>query len=165
MKKGGKRFAEGRTSPYHGPMRGRPLTNDLAEAICFMLKERPCLSCRVLCRHFRIAKGTYLRILHDTLGMKKFQLCWVSHALDTNQKADWSLYHREFFRYYRAFVLLVSRGSLEMNHGFFCIIPVIRYGNRHEMKSQRESLKKLTQKSVKVHFFRLSMESTALLMF
>jgi hypothetical protein len=59
----------------------------LNEAISSVLKERPYLSSKVLCRHFRIAKGTCLRILHDMLDMKKFHLCWVSHALDMNQKA------------------------------------------------------------------------------
>jgi hypothetical protein len=55
----------------------------------------------------------------------------------------------EFFRYYGVFVLLVSRmASLEMNHDSFCIISVIRYGYRHEMKAQKESVKNLTQKSV-----------------
>jgi hypothetical protein len=35
-----------------------------------------------------MAKETCLRILHDTIGVKKFHLHWVSYALDTNQKAD-----------------------------------------------------------------------------
>jgi hypothetical protein len=29
-----------------------------------------------------------LRILHNTFGMRKFDLRWVSHALDTNWKAE-----------------------------------------------------------------------------
>jgi hypothetical protein len=65
-----------------------PAPNDLDEAISSMLKEKPYLSCKVLCPHFRFANGTCLRILHDVLGMKKFHLRWVSHALDTNQKAE-----------------------------------------------------------------------------
>jgi hypothetical protein len=82
MKKWSKRFAERRTSLYDDPMCGRPLTNDLTETISSMLKERPDLSCDVLCRHFRIAKGTDLRILHDTLGMKSsilvgFRMPWA----------------------------------------------------------------------------------------
>jgi hypothetical protein len=56
-KKWRKRCTEGRTSPYDDPRCGRPLTNDLAEAISGVLKERQCLSCKVLCRYFRIAKG------------------------------------------------------------------------------------------------------------
>jgi hypothetical protein len=89
VKKWRKRFAEGRTgtSLYNDPRRGMPLTNDLAEAISSMLKERPCLFCKVLCRHFRIATGRCSRILHDTLGMKRSHH-WVPHALDTNQKAE-----------------------------------------------------------------------------
>jgi hypothetical protein len=64
------------------------ITNDLAEAISSMLKERPDLSCKVLCWDFRITKRTCFRILHDTLEMKKFHLLWVLHALVTNQKAE-----------------------------------------------------------------------------
>jgi hypothetical protein len=53
-----------------------------------MLKERPYLSYKVLYQHFRIAKGTRLRILHDMLRRQKFHLCWVRHALETNEKAE-----------------------------------------------------------------------------
>jgi hypothetical protein len=53
-----------------------------------MLKDKPYLSCKVPCRNFRITKGTGLRILHDTLGMKKLHRREVPHALDTNQKAE-----------------------------------------------------------------------------
>jgi hypothetical protein len=49
---------------------GRPLTNNLGGAIEAMLEERPFSSCKVLCRHFRIGKATYLRILHDKLGLR-----------------------------------------------------------------------------------------------
>jgi transposase len=87
VKKWRKRFAEGRTSLNNGPRHRRSITNDLAEAISSMLKERPSLSCKILYRHFHIAKGTCLRILHDALGMKKFHLRWVPHALDRNQSA------------------------------------------------------------------------------
>jgi hypothetical protein len=88
-----KRFGEGKTSRYDDPGCGRlqTITNDLAEAISSMLKEGPYFSCRILCRLFRIAKGTCLRILHGKLGMKKFHLCcvpWVLNAMDPNQKAE-----------------------------------------------------------------------------
>jgi hypothetical protein len=70
MKKWSKCFTEGRTSLYDDSVGERPLTNDCAEAISSMLKERLDLSCEFLYRYFRIAKGTCLRILHATLGMK-----------------------------------------------------------------------------------------------
>jgi hypothetical protein len=41
VKKWYKRFAEGRTSMYEDPRCLRPHTNDLAEAISCILKERP----------------------------------------------------------------------------------------------------------------------------
>jgi transposase len=62
VKKWRKRFAHGRTSLCDDPMSGPPLTNDLTEAITSILKERPFLSCKVLCRHFRMAKASCLRI-------------------------------------------------------------------------------------------------------
>jgi hypothetical protein len=88
VKKWYKRFVEGRTSLCDNPRSGRPLSNDLAEAMASMLKEKPFVSCKVLCRHFRIAKTTCPRILHDNLGMKRFNLRWVPHALNSTQKAE-----------------------------------------------------------------------------
>jgi hypothetical protein len=126
---------------YDDLRRGSPLTNDLAETFSFMLKEGPCLSCKVPCRHSRSAKGTCLRILHDTLGMKHsifvgFPMPWTRIG-----RPKESLCHMELFRYYRALFLLVSRvSSLEMNYASFCVMPVIRYGPHHEMKCQKESV-------------------------
>jgi hypothetical protein len=88
VKKLCKRFVEGRTSLCDNPRSGRPVSNDLAKAIAFMLKEKFFASCNALCRHFRIAKTACLRILHDNLGMKKFNLRWVPHALNSSQKAE-----------------------------------------------------------------------------
>jgi transposase-like protein len=87
VKKWRTRFAERRPSRYDNPRCGRSFTNDLVETISSMLKERPSLSYKILCRHFRIAMGTCLRILHDTLGMKTFNFRWAPHALDMNPKA------------------------------------------------------------------------------
>jgi hypothetical protein len=88
VKKWRKCFAQGRTSLCNDPRSGRALTNDLAKAIALMLKERPFFSCKVLCRHFGIAKAGRLRILHDDLDMKKCNLRWVSHTLDANQNGE-----------------------------------------------------------------------------
>jgi hypothetical protein len=74
MKQWCKHFAEGETSLSDDPRCGRRLLNDIAEAISSILKERLYLSFKVLCRHFCIVKGTCLRILHNTFGMRKFDL-------------------------------------------------------------------------------------------
>jgi hypothetical protein len=58
VKKWRTRFAERRTSRYDDPRGGKHLTKDLAKVISFMLKNRPYLSCKVLCRYFGIAKRT-----------------------------------------------------------------------------------------------------------
>jgi hypothetical protein len=148
VKKWRKLFAEGRNSLYNDPRRGRPLTNDSAEAVSSMLKERACLSCKVLCRHVRIAKGTYLRIRHDTLGMKKFYLRWVPHATDINPKV-------ERIKLSHGLLLVLqsvrSTGFQSVNtrdkSWRFLNYPRDRYGRCHEMKLQKESVKKWTQKS------------------
>jgi histone-lysine N-methyltransferase SETMAR len=88
VKKWRTRFMQGRTDLFDDPRSGRPLTHDLAEAISSMLGERPFSSCKVLSRHFRIAKATCLRILHDKLGLKKFHLRWVPHSISSNQKSE-----------------------------------------------------------------------------
>jgi hypothetical protein len=88
VKKWRSRFLQGRTTLFDDPRSGRPLTQDLAQAVRSMLDEKSFTSCRVLCRHFRIAKTTCLRILHDELGLQQFHLRWVPHALSPNQKSE-----------------------------------------------------------------------------
>jgi transposase len=88
VKKWRARVLQGRTDLFDDPRSGRPLTHDLAEAIRSMLTERPFSSCKMLSRHFGIAKATGLRILHDQLGLKKFHLRWVPHSLSPPQKAE-----------------------------------------------------------------------------
>jgi hypothetical protein len=79
---------QGRTELFDNPRSGRPLQNDLADAIRAMIQEFPFASCKHLCMHFRIAKTICLRILHDVLQVKKFNLRWVPHFLDDAQKAE-----------------------------------------------------------------------------
>jgi transposase len=86
VKKWRKRFHEGRTDLFGDCRSGRALTHNLVEAVRSMLVERPFMSCEILCRHFRVAKGTYLRILHGDLGLKKLHLRWVPHTLDEKGK-------------------------------------------------------------------------------
>jgi hypothetical protein len=59
-----------------------------------MLEERPVSSCRLLCRHFPIGKATYLWILHNKLGLKRFHLRWVPHVLSINQKSEMISYSK-----------------------------------------------------------------------
>jgi hypothetical protein len=64
--------SEGRRDFVDDRRSGTPLTHDLAEIIHSVLEGRPFASRTVLCRNFRIGKATCLRILHDSLGLKKF---------------------------------------------------------------------------------------------
>jgi hypothetical protein len=81
-------FMQGRTELFDNPRSGRPLQNDLVDALCAMIQEFPFTSYKRLCIHFRIAKTTCLCILHDVLHVKKFNLWWVPHSLDDAQKAE-----------------------------------------------------------------------------
>jgi hypothetical protein len=74
VKKWRMRFAEGRTWLCDDPKSGKTLTHDLAEAVRSMLKERPFISCKLLAGHFRIKKASCLRILYESLGMRKVNL-------------------------------------------------------------------------------------------
>jgi transposase len=67
------RFRDGRTELSDDPRSDRPRRSDLAEVISSMLEERPFLSCKLLARHFRIAKVTCLRILREDLALQKIQ--------------------------------------------------------------------------------------------
>jgi transposase len=94
VKKWRLRFSQGRRDLFDDPRSGRPLTHDLSQAISSMLEERPFSSCKMLCRHFRIGKAMCLRILHDSLGLKKLHLRWVPHTLSANQKSERVTYSR-----------------------------------------------------------------------
>jgi hypothetical protein len=83
-----KRFSEGRTDLEDDPRSGRPSHDEFAEGIGAMIDECPFISCKRLAIHFRIAKATCLRILHDVLHLKKFNLRWVPHSLSADQKAE-----------------------------------------------------------------------------
>jgi hypothetical protein len=93
--------------------------------------------------------GTCLLILHDTLGMKSSIFVGLPMPWTRIKRPKELLYHMEFFRYYRAFVALVSKASsLEMNYGSLCILPVIRHGCRHEVNSQEQPVKGHTENQV-----------------
>jgi hypothetical protein len=68
VKKWRRRFWQGIMDRFDDPTSGRPLMNDLGEAIVPMFAERPLSSCKMLCRHSQIRKKTCFRILHDRLG-------------------------------------------------------------------------------------------------
>jgi hypothetical protein len=70
VRKGCKRFLEGRLDLSDNPTSERPLAHDLAEAIRSVLQKRPTTSRSVLCRHLTIASGSCLRILQDDLALK-----------------------------------------------------------------------------------------------
>jgi transposase len=82
------RFRIGRNELLDDPRSGRPPKNALAAGISAMLEERLFLSCKIIARHFRVAKATCLRILREDLGLRKFYLRWVPHTIDAPQKQN-----------------------------------------------------------------------------
>jgi transposase len=66
------RFLQRRTELGDDPRSGRPIDSDLTQGIAEIIRERPFLSCKILCKHLRVSKETCLRILHEKLGLKKF---------------------------------------------------------------------------------------------
>jgi hypothetical protein len=60
------RFGEGRIDFGDDPRPGRPLFDDLTQAIATMIEECPFISCKILCRYLRIRRQMCLRILHFT---------------------------------------------------------------------------------------------------
>jgi hypothetical protein len=95
LKKWRQSFMEGRTSLCRDSKPGRPLANDRSEAIASTLKGRPSILCKVWCRHFRIAKASSLRIVHNSFGTKEFSVCSVLYGLDVNQKSEQGLHSPE----------------------------------------------------------------------
>jgi transposase len=65
------RFQEGRTAFIDDPRPGRPVTQDLAEAIQSMFTERPFMWCTLFCRQLCIGKVRRLRVLQNDLGLIK----------------------------------------------------------------------------------------------
>jgi hypothetical protein len=79
-------FLQRRTTLFDDPRSGSPLTSDLAEPVLSMLAKQLFTSCKVVCRHLRIARTTRASILHDEFGLQKFHVRWVPHALSSNQQ-------------------------------------------------------------------------------
>jgi len=86
VKKWNKRFFEGRTKLEDDTRSGRPQNIDLSRSVLDLLEEFPFMSCKAICTVLEIPKTSCLRILHDTLKMKKFNLRWVPYLLSEEQK-------------------------------------------------------------------------------
>ena len=81
VKKWRKRFKEGRSDIDDDSRSGRPPRMELAETVSSLLEEYPFMSCKAICSRLAIPKTTCLRILHESLGLKKFTFRLVPHQL------------------------------------------------------------------------------------
>jgi hypothetical protein len=85
VKKWRKHFANRSIPLGDDPMSGRPPESDLAEPVPVLLEETPFVSCKRMCRKLRIAKTTYLRVLHEQPGLRKCYFQWVPHSVTDNE--------------------------------------------------------------------------------
>jgi hypothetical protein len=81
VKKWRRRFLRKRTELGDELPSRSPINSGLIHVIIDLIRERPFLSCKILCRHLRVSKERCLRILHEEFGLKKFDHRWISHAL------------------------------------------------------------------------------------
>jgi hypothetical protein len=65
---------QGRTKLGYDQRLGRLANSDLTQVIVELIRERPFLSCKMSCRHLRVSSNACLRILHEKLGLKHFDL-------------------------------------------------------------------------------------------
>jgi hypothetical protein len=79
-------FQEGSDDLFDSVRSGRPSRSQLAAPIQSLLQQFPFISCRVLCRKLKIGKAICLRVLHDDLHLEKFNLRYVPHLLEADQK-------------------------------------------------------------------------------
>jgi hypothetical protein len=71
-------FRQGKTK-LGDDLGGRATNPDLTQVIAELIRERPFLLCKMLCRYLRVSKETSLTPLHEKLGLKTFYLRWVPH--------------------------------------------------------------------------------------
>jgi hypothetical protein len=64
----------------------RPFCSDLAVPVQSLLHQFPFIACKLPCRKLKIGKATCFRVLHDDLHLEKFNLCYVPHSLEADQK-------------------------------------------------------------------------------
>jgi hypothetical protein len=81
MKKWRTYFLQRKTELEDYQRSGRPANSDLKQVIADLIRERPVLSCKIVCRHLRVPIETCLTILHKKLGLKKFHLRGVPDQL------------------------------------------------------------------------------------
>jgi hypothetical protein len=65
-------FLQGRIEFGDYSRSGRPANSDLTQAIAEFIRERPFLSCKILCRHLRVSNETCLRFFTRNSGSKNF---------------------------------------------------------------------------------------------
>jgi hypothetical protein len=79
-------FQDGSDDQFDLARYGKPSCSDLAAPVQSLLQQFPVISWKTLCRKLKIGKLTCLLILHDDLHLEKFNLRYVPHSLEADQK-------------------------------------------------------------------------------
>jgi hypothetical protein len=99
----------------------------VTEVIDSMLKDRSFISCKALCKRFHTAKTRRSRVLCETLGMKKFNIRWVSSVVATNRNAEGPNLSHGLSVVFQVTTWLISRmGSVWISYSSFCTLWLIR---------------------------------------
>jgi hypothetical protein len=131
-----------------------PSHSDLRASIQSLLQQFPLISCKVLCCKLKIDKATCLRVLHDDLHLEKFNLRYVPHSLEADQKRLMVELSRELLH------MLEQNQQYEFEHiltadesCFFLNIFIIRAGSHIQMKCLKFRSKKFNLKSSSFRLF------------
>jgi hypothetical protein len=127
---------------------GGPSRSDIAALIQSLLQQFPFISCKVLCCKLKIGKKTCMYVVHDDLHLEKFNLCYVLHSLEADQKRSRVELSRELLQ------ILEQDQKYEFEHiptrnesWFFLNIFIIRAQPQIQMTSlklgSKNSIRKL----------------------
>jgi hypothetical protein len=80
------RFQDGSDDLFDLAHSETPSRSDLAAPVQSLLQQFPFISYELPCRNLKIAKATCLLVLHDDSHLEMFNLRYVPHSLEGDQK-------------------------------------------------------------------------------
>jgi hypothetical protein len=92
------RFQDGSDHSFNLARSGSSSRSDLVAPIQSLLQQFPFILCKVLCPKLKIGRPTCLCVFHDDLYLEKFNLRYVPHSLEANQKRSWVELSRELLQ-------------------------------------------------------------------
>jgi transposase len=92
------RFQDGSDGLFDLARSGRPSRSDLAVPIQSLLQQFPFITCKVLSRKLKIGKVTCLCVRQHDLHLENFNLRYVPHSLEADQKRSRVEFSRELLQ-------------------------------------------------------------------